>query len=1281
MFSHRVGERFPFKAISKSFLAIFLPLELCLLAFFLFFYFTDIKSHQSSLAQRELALVQVQKRLISYDFQEIVKDLLFFADSGVLKNFLDLGGDSNRRALVQEFLNFSWHQGIFDQVRLLDNSGMEVIRVNFIEGQPFIVPKEQLQSKATRYYFLDAIRLGRGEVFVSPFDLNIEGSKVELPFKPMIRFATPVFDSQGRKQGILIFNYLGKNLLEEMKQAETNSDVRGEIMLLNPKGYWLYSPDPEDAWGFMFKDKKELTFGNAYPEAWERIARAEQGQFLDPSGLFTFDTVHPLRDSLQSLASIHITVRESVEALEGPEYTWKVVSRVTPQIWLERSHNLLKQFALFFGLFTVLFAILSLGLVRSRLERRRNEKAYIRLAAIVGSSDDAVIGKTLDGTITSWNQGAEKIYGYPEVEILGRNVSVLTPPDKANELSELLAKITQGEHVEHLETVRVRKDGQRIDVSLSISPIKDNAGRIIGLSTIARDITGRKQAEAELRKLSLAVQQSPASVVITDVQGNIEYVNPKFTQITGFSFEEVIGQNPRILKSGEKAPEEYKELWDTITSGKEWRGIFHNKKKNGELYWESASISPIKDGQGVITHFIAIKEDITAIKEAQDELAKLSLVASKTDNAVIITDKDGFIEWVNEGFTRMTGYVLAEVAGKKPGAILQGPLSDPRTVNRIRSLLQKKETFTEEVLNYHKSGRVYWVSMDITPIRDDRGEVVRFISIQRDITHRKETEKALRKAKEAADDANRAKTDFLASMSHEIRTPMNAIIGMAELLEESPLNPDQRKFVDIFRSAGETLLNIINDILDLSKVEAGQITLENINFNLGDLVEKVCEVMALRAHEKNIELACRIFPEVPVNLVGDPGLMRQVLTNLLGNAVKFTEQGEVVLEVAPVFSDQEPPGEPQLATLLFSIKDTGIGISPDKLDYIFEKFAQADASTTRRYGGTGLGLPITKRLVELMGGRIMVESQPGQGSTFSFTLSLAVQSEPEETQPLPALDLRGVKILIVDDNDTNRLILRETLTGWNAVVKEAPDGVQALARLKKARDKGEPYHLVLLDYRMPGMNGSEVAQAIHQDPSLVDTTLMMLTSDNLSSELAEAGEFGPVSYLVKPIKRAELQQAIQMALNKTISPIQVTAPARPRVEEIPCSLRLLLVDDSPDNRLLVQAYLKTSPYQLDMAENGQVAVDKFKSGRYDLVLMDMQMPVMDGYTATRTIREWEKQQGLQPTPIVALTAFALKEEKEKSLEAGCDAHLTKPIKKTILLETITQLCPLHSKEG
>jgi len=913
-----------------------------------------------------------------------------------------------------------------------------------------------------------------------------------------------------------------------------------------------------------------------------------------------------------------------------------------------------------------------LGISSDITERQHAQEALNRLAAIVEFTDDAIIGKTLDGVIFSWNQGAERIYGYAAAEVLGRHISFLVPPDQQDEFAGILAGLRQGQRVQSYETVRIRKDGRLIDVSLTISPIRDAEGTIAGISTIARDITTRKQAEMQLRKFSRAVEQSPASVVITDPQGIIQYVNPKFTRITGYTAEEAIGKNPRILKSGDKNPEEYKNLWETITAGEEWRGEFHNKKKNGELYWESASISPIKDDKGIITHFIAVKEDITAMKAAREELAKLSLVASKTDNAVIITDHLGCTEWVNDGFTRLTGFTLEETVGKKPGAVLQGPESDRATIKGIGDQLRAQQPLTAELINYHKSGRPYWVAMDITPIFNDKGELTRFISIERNITQRKETEEALYQARKAADAANLAKSEFLASMSHEIRTPMNAIIGMADLLWETPLTQEQQQYVEVFRSAGETLLNLINDILDLSKVEAGQITLERIELDLAEIVEKVCEVMALKAHQKGLELACRIMPGVPTHLLGDTVRLRQILTNLVGNSIKFTERGEVVVEVTLAQEAQCPKDPAVPCPITFSIKDTGIGISPEKLEVIFEKFTQADTSTTRKYGGSGLGLAISKHLVELMGGELQVRSQVGQGSTFGFTIPFSRQLEPHDKPIVPAAELKDLRVLVVDDNATNRLILREIMTGWGARVAEAENGIQGLAELNRAQKVGQPYQLVLLDGRMPQMDGFGMAEAIHDDASFSGITVMMLTSDARTGDLSRARDLDLASYLVKPVKRRDLREAIDRALHLAHQDDSAAPSPAPVSPEEQRPLRILLADDSADNRLLIQAYLKKYPFQLDMAEDGEQALGKFQADSYDLVLMDMQMPVMDGYNATRRIREWERQQQVPPTPVIALTAYALKEEIQKSLDAGCTVHLTKPIKKSVLLEAIAQ---------
>lgn len=525
--------------------------------------------------------------------------------------------------------------------------------------------------------------------------------------------------------------------------------------------------------------------------------------------------------------------------------------------------------------------------------------------------------------------------------------------------------------------------------------------------------------------------------------------------------------------------------------------------------------------------------------------------------------------------------------------------------------------------------------------------------------------RALTEARDAALEASVAKSQFLANMSHEIRTPLNAILGMGDLLWETTLTAEQEKYVRVSRLAGENLLNLINDILDLSKVEAGQFSLNDIEFDLAEVVERTCEVLALRAHEKGIELSQYMAPDIPAMLIGDPARLRQIITNLVGNAVKFTETGEVVLQIKLGSIRENGTWE-----LLFSVRDTGIGVPKDKLEHIFERFTQVDASDTRKHGGSGLGLAISKHLVELMGGRIWVESTLGAGSTFYFTAVFGQGTEAAAVNQ-PVGCIKDQKVLVVDDNVTNRLILRETLTSWGAQVDEAENGPAGLARLQAASDD-KPYSLVLLDCCMPEMDGFEVAGRVQTSPHFAGITVMMLTSNTRSGDISRCSELGIASYLVKPVKRSELRQAIVNAIGKkqAAPPVQEKQGEAAQDKAVPFTI--LLVEDSVDNRLLIESYLKKTPHQLDMAINGEIAVEMVKAGRYDLIFMDMQMPVMDGYQATQAIRAWENKHGLERTPIVALTAYALAEDAVKTKELGCEAHLTKPIKKKVLLEAIEQ---------
>jgi signal transduction histidine kinase/DNA-binding response OmpR family regulator len=534
--------------------------------------------------------------------------------------------------------------------------------------------------------------------------------------------------------------------------------------------------------------------------------------------------------------------------------------------------------------------------------------------------------------------------------------------------------------------------------------------------------------------------------------------------------------------------------------------------------------------------------------------------------------------------------------------------------------------------------------------------------------------KELEKAKIAAETASEAKSRFLSSMSHEIRTPMNAIMGMAEVLWETPLNNEQRQFVQLFRNAGEELLAIINDILDISKIEAGHIGIENVPFNLLEVVEDTVEVLAVRAHRKGIKLFSRIHPGTPVHLIGDPHRLRQVLINLIGNAIKFTEWGHVVVEAyqQPSSPENRQTGtEAQTVAIDFSVTDTGIGIPADKIDAIFESFEQVDFSITRQHGGTGLGLGISRNLVEKMGGNMKVESLIDQGSRFTFTIRYELYTADTVSEATAGPNLWDTRAIVIDTHEVNRLITKETLTMWGAEVTEAENARQALEIIAAAPAGEKPFSLALIDRELPDMDGLDVARAIRENPRVTDCCILMFTTEFNPGDVAKFDALGIRRYLIKPVQREKLKNAVSDALRRTPAdglshtPISDAPPPAKSV----CS-RILLVEDSKYNQLVVAAFLRDVPVNVDIAENGREGLEAFKRNGYDLVLMDLQMPVMDGLTAAREIRQWESKNQLTETPIVAMTAFAFAGDTNNCISAGCTDYLSKPVKKALFMETI-----------
>jgi two-component system sensor histidine kinase/response regulator len=543
-------------------------------------------------------------------------------------------------------------------------------------------------------------------------------------------------------------------------------------------------------------------------------------------------------------------------------------------------------------------------------------------------------------------------------------------------------------------------------------------------------------------------------------------------------------------------------------------------------------------------------------------------------------------------------------------------------------------------------------------------EMIEHVSTE--IRERKRAEEALRKAIDEAESANRAKGEFLANMSHEIRTPMNAIMGMTHLVLDSQLNKEQREYLETVRVASESLLTLLNDILDFSKIEAGALELEDIDFDLRTTLESAVELLAVKAEQAGLELACHIRPDVPTALVGDPVRLRQIIVNLTGNAIKFTEQGEVTVSVITQEEDDAS------VFLHFMISDTGIGISPGQSDAIFDSFKQADGSTKRKYGGTGLGLAISKQLTEMMGGRIWVESELGKGSVFHFTACFGFsKSEGAEALRIRNLDLAGIPVLIVDDNATNRLVLQEMTSSWGLEPSEAKDEEEAVSKIESALESGMPYQVVLLDSRLSRIDGFEVAKRLKESPYGEDLRIILLTSMGSKGDAAQCAKFGVSAYLVKPVKQSDLLDAILMALGYPADE-KVPLITRYTIEEARKRLRILVVEDNVVNQKVASAMLEKRGHGVVIASNGREALGFLDKENFDLILMDVQMPEMDGFEATRLIRQREKEDGGQ-IPIVAMTAHAMKGDRERCLEAGMDDYVSKPIRDANLFSVIQKL--------
>ena len=762
---------------------------------------------------------------------------------------------------------------------------------------------------------------------------------------------------------------------------------------------------------------------------------------------------------------------------------------------------------------------------------------------------------------------------------------------------------------------------------------------------------------AEVAPAEAAVCVVPASTMAAsvDAKGLLVAVSPALARWLGSTAPELAGSD--LADSfGPMVADGLQPAVAAALGGQPQRLLIHQPLPSAPDRWLQVELVARNgsDAQGVCD-LIAfdVSADQQALALAQRGERRLRIIMDQIPVTISYIDADFNYRYINRAQEQWLGKTEAEVVGR-PVREIAGDRVWAEVQPHLAQSLQGVEVPLER-RRVDRHGRPVWHSGRHVPDINDSGAVVGVYTVFFDITLRAQTEEKLRQreqelnaAKVAAENASRAKSEFLANMSHEIRTPMNGVLGLTELLLETPLDDQQRPFVETVRTSGEALLSIINDILDFSKIEAGKLETETLDFDLYQAVEDAVQMLAPRAHAKQLEIACRIDERLPAAVRGDPFRLRQVLTNLIGNAVKFTDRGEVLVDVA--LQDDK--------TLRFAVHDTGIGIAEDVRMRLFHAFEQADGSTTRRFGGTGLGLAISRSLVDLMGGTIGAESTPGDGSTFWFTLPLQVAAKLPVVASPGALASRHV--LVVDDNATNREIIEHHLAAGGMRCDSAADGFDALERMRQALADGDPFDIAVVDMKMPGMDGIELADAVRADPALATIRLVLVTSLHSLDEVARARAAGFGAYLSKPVKRTELFRALAQSVGEAVqrTGIEVAKAALPTIRA-----RVLLAEDNGVNQVVARNMLKALGCELLIVPNGQEALDAVQRAHYDIVLMDCQMPVLDGYDATRAIRALEAGAGgqaLRRIPIVALTANALVGDADLCRAAGMDDHLAKP---------------------
>ena len=934
-------------------------------------------------------------------------------------------------------------------------------------------------------------------------------------------------------------------------------------------------------------------------------------------------------------------------------------------------------------------------------ESKKAELAVRKLSTAVEQNPHAVMITDIDARIEYVNDAFVRLTGFSRDQVMGQNPRLLsagkTPPEVYLGMWQTL---TSGQSWSGKFINRTRDGYERTEAAI-ITPLRDIHGRICNYVAVKEDITERQRSEDELRKLYLAVEQSPESIVITNTSAEIEYVNQAFIHATGYSREEALGLNPRVLKSGKTPPATYQEMWDALTRGDTWSGILFNRRKDGSEYEEQATITPVRQADGHVSHYLAIKENVTEKRRMTNELAQYrsnleQLVATRTAEltkvyeslrvageeqmAIFETATSGMALIKDRIFVR-TNKRLCELFGWVEGAMVGQPTAiwypDAEAARQgsepVYEQIWKGKAHRREQQLMRRDGSLFWARLTGRAV-DVKFPELGTVWVVDDISDERASAETMRQAKELAEEAARTKANFLANMSHEIRTPMNAVIGMTHLMLKTELLPRQRDYMKKIMDSGQHLLGIINDILDVSKIEAGKLAIEHIDFDLEKVLANVSNLISEKVAAKGLEFIIDVDRNVPHSLVGDPLRLSQVLINYANNAVKFTASGEVDVMVR-VRKQTE-----QEVLLYFAVRDTGIGLTPEQCSKLFQSFQQADSSTTREFGGTGLGLAISKKLVDMMQGEVGVESVPGQGSIFWFTARLGLGLGAPRQRMLNA-DLQGHRALVVDDNESARAVLRDMLEGMGLVVEESENGLTAIHAVDQAELRNQPFDFVFLDWLMPDMNGVETARRLRVRPLKRIPNMVMVTAFGREEVLMEANEAGVRDVLIKPVSASMLFDCVMSMLGQAHGGRRSSAEIPSLSAENLASIkgaRILLVEDNDLNQEVATELLRDAGFIVDVAENGEIALEKMQQASFDLVLMDMQMPVMDGLTATREIR---KLPDFAALPIIAMTANVQASDRLRCSEAGMNDHLAKPIDPELLWQCLLRWIPSRASRS